>query len=1129
MIRAALRNPYLVIVIALGVTVVGIVSARKLPADLLPIFKTPAVQIVTFYPGMPPVVMEKDIMSRLQRWTGQSVGIEHQEAKAMTGVCIVKDFFREDISLDTAMSQVTSYAVSDMFYLPPGTVPPMVMPFDPTASVPLCLVSVSNPDMTEKELYDIAYYELRNRLQSIRGVIAPAVYGGTLRRILCYVDRGKLEARGLSLTDVQQALLKQNVLIPAGNAKMGDFDFQLYTNAIPDTVEKLNNAPIKMVDGAPVLIRDIGTVKDAKQIQSNIVRTNGARQVYIPIYRQPGENTLEIVGSIKERLARILARLKEMNSDNPKMKNLVLSVVMDQSTGVRESVDGLMIAAAFGALFAGLIVILFLRSWRLTAIILLSIPLSVLAALIGLFYTGDTINAMTLGGLALAVGILIDQSIVVIENIMRHARQGEPITEAAINGTREVALPIFVSTLTFILVFYPIVFLSGIARFLFTPLALAVTFAVVASFLVAIFFVPVCAAKLLQSRGVPDEEEKDWLTPIIEWYGRVLKKALAAKGLTLVISAAIFVGAMFLFTQTGTELFPQVDSGQFTIYMRMPSGTRIERTEDMVKRVEAGIIEELGEPDPGFAIGIEEKPQSQLQMLISNIGVLMDWPAAYTPNSGPMDTFMLVQLKDKSGRRGVFDVVTNLRKKLNEHPDFGSVEFAFDTGGMLTAALNMGEPSPIHFQIAGSNLDTAQQIAREIRDIAASVPGAVDVRIAQRVDYPALEVNIDRVLAAHEGLNVDDVMKNVVSATNSSINFEPAFWISPKNGNHYFLGVQYAEEDINSLDTLRYVPITGDGTQQSIPLDNVASIEQQTRPAVVNHRNITRVTDIYVNILPGYDIGSVCSAIEQKLEASESLQLTVEAKPGGPIDQLIHKVTEPKVYAVAGGEYAGRGYTVEMQGEVRSMRRAFWDFVGGLILASVLVFLAMVALMRSFTTPWVVMVTIPLGLVGVAGILWLTETNLNIQTLMGIIMMAGIVVEYSIVLLDFADHKVREGMSPADAVYEAAIVRFRPILMTSVTTILALTPMAIGFAGGDADKPLALTIVGAVIAATLLPKFVVPCLYAVVKKPGEPVQVTTDTAFATYEDDVMLGADDDEGESSDVEEIPPTDESGTES
>ena len=419
MIRAALKNPHLIVVLALAVVVVGVTSYQKIPADLLPIFKTPAVQIVTFYPGMPPEMMERDIMSRLERWTGQSVGIEHQEAKAMPGVCVVKDFFREDISGDTAMSQVTSYAVSDMFYLPPGTIPPMVMPFDPTASVPLCLVTVSNPQMSEKELYDIAYYELRNQLQAIQGVIAPAVYGGKLRRILCYVERDKLEARGLSLVDVQKALLKENVLIPAGNAKMGDVDFQIFTNALTDTVDEINLTPIKVVNGAPVLLRDVGKATDAGQIQTNVVRINQKRQVYIPIYRQPGANTIQIVDSINTRLQRIGQRLKSMNADNPKMQSLALSVVMDQSIGVRQSITGLQIAGVLGAVLASLVVLLGLASVRSAVIIFLAIPLSIAAAVIGLFCTGDTINAMTLGGLALAVGILVDQSINLLSSIFQ--------------------------------------------------------------------------------------------------------------------------------------------------------------------------------------------------------------------------------------------------------------------------------------------------------------------------------------------------------------------------------------------------------------------------------------------------------------------------------------------------------------------------------------------------------------------------------------------------------------------------------------------------------------------------------------------------------------------------------------
>lgn len=1077
MIRTALKNPYLVIVVALGVLVVGITSYQEIPADLLPIFKTPAVQIVTFYPGMPPEVMERDIMSRLERWTGQSVGIEHQEAKAMLGVCVVKDFFREDISMDTAMSQVTSYAVSDMFYLPPGTIPPMVMPFDPTASVPLCLVSVSSTEMNEKELYDIAYFELRNRLQSIQGVIAPAVYGGKLRRILAYVDREKLEARGLSLMDVQRAMLKQNVLIPAGNAKMGNVDFQIFTNALPDTVEKLNYTPIKLVGGAPVLLRDVGEVRDAGQIQTNVVRVNGARQVYIPIYRQPGANTIQIVDAINDRLARILARLKEMNADDPKMQSLVLSVVMDQSVGVRKSIHGLQMEALLGALLCAVVVILFLRQWRLTLIILTAIPLSILAAIIGLFYTGDTLNAMTLGGMALAVGILIDQSIVVLENIVRHGRMGKSPVEAALDGTREVAMAILVSTITFCIVFYPIVFLSGIPKFLFTPLARSVMFAIVASYLVAIFFVPVCGAKLLAGGGASgkagDSEDHGWLTPVVKGYGWLLLRTLRWKWTVLCGSVLIFAGSMLLFLRTGQELFPPVDSAQFTMYVRLPSGTRIENTEETITRIERVIIDRLGEPDPAFALGDEQHPKSHLQILISNIGVLMDWPAAYTPNTGPMDAFVLVQLKDKRGRPGVFDLVTELRREMRDQ--FPGVELAFDTGGMLTAALNMGEPSPLHFQVTGSDLHTAQKIARIVKQEAETVPGTADVRIAQRLDYPVLNVEMDRVLAAYQGVTVDDTMKNVVSATNSSINFEPAFWIDPKNGNHYFLGVQYRERDINSLDTLRNIPITGEASVRPVLLRNIASIEQATGPAVINHRNITRATDLYANVLPGYDAGTVVAEIERRLEDNAELGL------------VPHQTERGLVYDLAGGEFGGKGYALEMQGEVKSLRQAFDQFAFGMAIGAVLIFLVMVALLRSFATPWVVMATIPLGLVGVAVALWATGTSLNIQSLMGIIMMMGIVVEYSIVLLDFADRRVDEGASPEQAVYEAAIVRFRPILMTSVTTIMAMLPMAIGFSGSGADQSLAIAIVGGVAAATLLPKFVVPCMYSVVKRPPRAV------------------------------------------
>ncbi|MFQ5501390.1 MAG: efflux RND transporter permease subunit [Phycisphaerae bacterium] len=1065
-IEVGLRNPYLVAVAVLSVIVVGVVAMTRIPADLLPVFDTPAVQIVTFYPGMPPEVMERDIMSRLQRWTGQSVGIEHQEAKAMLGVCVVKDFFREDISFDTAMSQVTSYAMSDMFYLPPGTIPPMVMPFDPTASVPLCLVSVSSPTMSEKDLYDVAYRELRNRLQSIKGVIAPAVYGGVLRRILAYVDPMELEARGLSPMDIVKKIQQQSVFIPTGNAKFGDVDYQIISNAMPERVEQLNDIPIKTANGAVVFMRDIGEVKDSNQIQSNIVNINGRRQAYIPIYRQPGANTIEITAAIKDKLAEILSRLREMD---PRAKDMALEVVMDQSDYVKTSISGLKVAATLGALLAGAVVFLFLRSFRSTIVIVFAIPLSILATLVGMFYTGDSINSMTLGGLALAIGILVDQSIVVLDNITRHIRMGKGRAQAALDGTREVSLPVLVSTITFVVVFFPVVFLTGMARFLFQPLAITVVMAVTASYIVAMFVIPSFCARFLPEHDSKTSTPGSSNTNIPAWFGEWFDRIIRRRRIVLMTSFVLLLLTGLLFMNTGTELFPQVDSNQFTIYVRMPSGTRIENTEATVNQVEQVIMDELGEPDPEYP-RVENHPDSNMRILISNIGVLMDWPAAYTPNAGAMDAFVLVQLKgDKPDRPGTFEAVDRLREKLNEQ--FPGIEFAFDTGGMMTAALNFGLPSPINIQVQGSNLFTGEEVARHIQQIASNVPGAIDVRIAQRMDYPQIGIDVDRVKAAQLGLVQEDVIKNVVTATNSSIGFNPAFWIAPENKNHYFIGAQYSEEGIDSIETLRNIPITGADTKRPIPLRNIADFYRATGPSVVNHVNITRTIDIFANVAQGYDVGSVAAEIERRLEQSEALGL--EAMP-----------SDRGVTYKVGGEYDGKGYTMGIRGEVQTMRSSFREFAFGLGIAIILIYLAMVAQLRSFSTPMIILISIPLAFIGVGLFLFLTGTHMNIPAFMGIIMVAGIVVEYAIILLEFSNQRVREGQPIRQAIKEATWIRLRPILMTSMTTWLALIPMAIGFAGGEANAPLARTIIGGVLAATILSLVVVPCLYVMFRRDG---------------------------------------------
>ena len=790
MVKAALKNPHAVIVLALAILVIGLTAISKLPTDILPTFKTPAVQIVTFYPGMPAEVMEKDITTRLERWTGQSNGIARQEAKSMVGVSVVKDFFREDIDPNTAMSQVTSLAMSDLFYLPPGTIPPMVMPFDPTATIPLCLISVSSPQFDETKLYDVAYFDLRNRLQSITGVIAPAVYGGRLRRILAYVDPLKAQARNLSPLDVINAVRDFNVMIPTGTAKFGALDYQINTNGMVPLVAQLNDLPLRVGNGPPTYIRDVAKVEDSHQIQTNIVRVHGKRQVYIPIYRQPGANTIAVVESVKAQLKPILERIKGINLD----------VVMDQSVYVRQAIRNLVQEAGLGFLLAAAMVFIFLGSARPTGVVLIALPLAVLGALIGLYFTHQTLNAMTLGGIAVVIGLLIDESIVVLENTARHLDSGMSPREAALIGASEVMRPLTIVTITISVVFFPIVFMGGIGKFLFMPLAIAVIFAIWTSRLLAATFVPVCAARFFarttkanspspqssqrsaQSRsrgGGREAPGEGWFEHLRDRYARALDRVLQLRWHVLGATAALFVLSMFVFKLIGTELFPQTDAGQFTVKVRATTGLRVEKTEDLVAQVEKAI---------GAVV-----PERERKMIISNIGILLDWPAAYTTNSGPQDAFILVQLAEHHAR-STFSYVDELRKKLPQQ--FPGIEFSFDTGGMLSAALNGGLPAPINVQVEGNKLEVAHQIAEKIKRYAESVPGAVDVRIQQRLDAPQINIDVDRVKAAQVGLTQEEIVKNVVTALNSSINFAPSFWIDEKNGNHYFIGAQYRENDI---------------------------------------------------------------------------------------------------------------------------------------------------------------------------------------------------------------------------------------------------------------------------------------------------------------------------------------------
>jgi multidrug efflux pump subunit AcrB len=880
---------------------------------------------------------------------------------------------------------------------------------------------------------------MRNRLQSIQGVIAPAVYGGVLRRIFTYLDRDQLEARNLSPLDVNRAIQTGNPFVPTGSVRIGNTEYYLRDNAMVDTVPEINDIPVKFENGQPIYIRDVGLAQDTNQIQSNIVRINGRRQVYIPIYRQPGANTLEIVDSVKAKSQQILQRIRQFN---PEAEDLRLDVVMDQSKFVRASIDTLQTSGIIGAVLVMLVVLLFLGSIRSTLIVLTAIPVAILGSFIGLFYTGDTINAMTLGGLSLAIGILVDQAIVVMENIQRHLAMGKGRRQAALDGAGEVAMPVLVSTLTFIVVFYPVVLLSGMAKFLFTPLALAVTFATLTSYLIAMTFIPVAGAALLKTSS----GEGRLARGLSSAYGAVAGWALKLRIPVILAAVVLCIGAAAAVPTLGTELFPPVDGGQFTILVRGELGTRIERMEAIVGEIEAAVQAEVGAADPG-----ETDDNSDLSLLVSNIGVLYDWPAAYTPNTGPMDAFLLLQLKDDR-KQTAQQHASRLRTVLAEK--FPDVEFAYDTGGMMTAALNFGLPSPIDIQVQGSKLEVLDEIGQAIRDVASKVEGAVDARVAQPFDYPALRINVDRVKAGQFGLTQEDVIKNVAAALNSSVNFAPSFWIAP-NGNHYFMGVQYKETEIESLDTILDIPITGPESEAAVLLRSVATIEETVTPPIVSHLNITRTVDVFVNV-EGRDVGSVAAEIKERLEESPSFTALMD-------------------------DYESKGYVWSISGEVKSMQESFGQFGTGLIIAAILVYLVMVAQFRSFLVPLVILLTVPLGAVGVIGALLVTGTHMSIPAFMGLILMVGIVVQYSILLVEFALRRIREGSEVRDAIIEAAKMRVRPVLMTSLTTVLALLPMAFGLGhGSEGNVPLARAIIGAVLGGATLALLVVPPLLSFV-------------------------------------------------
>lgn len=1030
MIKLSFKNPYLVLVMAIVVAVLAGVLIPRMPVDILPTFKKSAMQILTLYPGMPAEVVEKDITSRMERWTGQSPGIEKQLSKSVMGVSIVTNFYGEDVDPAEAMANTSSYAMSDMYYQPPGTLPPMVQPFDPTASKPLMLLTVSSAVKSGKELYDVAYYSLRQMLSSVPGIVAPAAYGGSKRRVHIYVDPAKLEALGISQTQVNDAIQENTTMIPSGIAEIGMINYGIDAKGMIIKVEDFNDIVVAYKNGKPIYIKDIGEAKDASVIQTNIARVDGKEQVYLPIFKRPGANTIASVEAVKKAIPELKERMPE---------DVQLNVIFDQSSYVRNAISGLTSAGLGGLVLVVLVLILFLGNFRSALIVSISLPLSVLFAFVVLYYSGQTINSITLGGIALVLGLLVDNAIVVLENIDRHLKMEKSAWQASLDAALEVATPVLASTLTIIVVFFPVIFLTGVAKFLFSPLAVTVAAAMIGSYIFSLTLVPLAAAYLFRNR-LPQAGERPRRNPLGFFqrfidrlrvqYQKSLLTALRFKWPVMLVVALMFTGSMFLLKDRGYELFPQSDVGQMEIQVRMESGTPLKTTEKTIAEMEQVIRDEIG---------------GDLQQLISNLGIFYDLPAAYTPNSGTQDAFIGVQLKEGHSV-STFDYAERLRAKLRAQ--FPGVELSFDTGGLITAALNEGKPAPINVQVIGNDLKVLRAQAERLRDTISSITETRDVRILQRIDQPTKDIDIDRIKAAELGVKPVDAIKNMVSALNSSATFDKAFWIDERNGNHYYVGVTYPEYLINDESILSNVTVGSKTSGNAVPFRNFSRISESTNPVEINHYNLQRETNVYASVVGG-DIGTISDEIQRRIDA----------------------MTFPK------------GYKVVLQGEVKTMKSSFGDLGLGLGLAVVMVFLIVMPLFRSFRQPLIILIAFPLGIIGVAALMWLTDTLLNIQSLMGMIMMVGIAVSYGNILIDRINALARSGKAKAEAIVEGAGDRFRPVLMTAGTTIFGLLPTALSTtAGTEANVPLAVAVIGGTFSATLLTLYVIPIMYSLIAK-----------------------------------------------
>jgi multidrug efflux pump subunit AcrB len=1036
----SIRNPYFIIVLCLALAVVGINSVSRMPVDLFPTINIPVVLVATFFSGMPPVDIETDITNPLERFFTLASGVDHSESKSLLGVSIIKLVFQPGTDPNADVTQLSNLALADLKRLPPGTLPPVVLSFD-ASSLPVCLVTVKGEGLNETQLHDLAQFQIRNQIAVVKGSSIPAVFGGKYRQAMVYVDPYKLFSRQMSVMDVVDAVNKSNLILPAGDVKIGPNDYYVYSNSLVDQVKDLDSIPIKTVGQSWVSLGDVGEAKDASQLQYNIVRIDGQKSAYIPIFKQGGDsNTIQVVEDVRKLVAHLF--------DLP--KQLVTDIVFDQSVFVKQAINTVMHEGLMGLFLTSLMILIFLGSLRATFAVLLSIPLSALAMFVALFMFGSTINTMILSGLALALSRVIDNSVISLENIYRHLEMGSSPKIAAEQGGAEVNLAVLAATLVDVVDFFPVTFLFGVSKFLFSALAAAFCLALLASYVVAMTVIPLFCSKYLKAvphgHGEGEHQQKGFngwfnrnFNRMLDWYERTVRIAVRYPAITVIGLMGLFVASLGIGPLLGLAFFPQTDAGQFTVNVKVPTGTRIEITDQYVAKIEDLIRREIDPKD--------------VKMIVSNIGVVNDFTSLYTTNAGMYTATIQAQLSE-GHKIGTPEYMDKVRKAMAEK--FPEVRTFFASGSMVDAIINQGMPAPIDVQVNTRDLDltfsTAQELARRIRKL----PNADQIYIPQDMNYPAVRMEVDRVHAGELGLSQKDVVENVITALNSNYMIAPNYWVDYKTGNDYYLTVQYYEHGksaVHSLVDLKNIPLRAPNLKQPTTLDSVVKLVNQQSPTEVDHYQIQRVVDIYVTP-KGEDLGKLRDSVSQ---AIADMHLPDNIR-------------------------------VNLRGMVNAMNESFKSFGIGFSLSFILLFLILIAQFKSFVDPFLIMLAIPMGFIGVLVILLFTHTTLNVMSLMGVLMLIGIADSNSILIVDFAHRLEEQGLSVTDAVITACRVRLRPILMTTLATIFGMIPMAMKLGeGGEQYTPMARAIIGGLASSVLLTIFIVPAAYVLVYGRRKPV------------------------------------------